>query len=144
VRFEYDTALGVIAIGFDFSLPAELKGGTVIVTIDLDYVSEIDDGVYFVRVAALTAGCHLNLDFVPPLKLDIVEFEWKVPGLESSTTIDLDKGEAHLPGWLLPGNGVSVAWHGAKNAGAGVVRRDAERHGVVRRVLGFLPLWPRT
>jgi hypothetical protein len=35
---------------------------------------------------------------------------------QDPTTIDLTNGLAILPGWLMPGNGVCVAWRGTKAA----------------------------
>jgi hypothetical protein len=120
---------------FTFLFPERfVKADKVVVDIEFEYVSEIDDGVLFVTVGKLTHGYHLSLDFTPKVKLDIAAFEWKLP-LSDTTRIEEDG--AHLDGWLLPGNGVGIAWHGARDAVA--AQNVTPRPSLVRRVLGWRP-----
>jgi hypothetical protein len=143
VTFESDEETKQLSAEFAYKLPDALRRHPLTVAIDLRYISEIDDGVSYVRVSRLTQGYRLNVTLPAGVKSEIVEFEWKMRN-QDPTTIDLTNGLAILPGWLMPGNGVCVAWRGTKAAAdaVNITHGDTKPPGLVRRMLTLLP-WNR-
>ena len=139
VEFSHDADVDELKAGFTFSFPGEFRQmPAVIVEIEADYVSELEDGVLFAQVTQPTYGYHVTAQFTPKVKYDIVEFEWKQKGRET-TRIDQKKGAADLDGWLMPGNGVCVGWTGTKTAVTPVVAKR-QSPSLKQRVLEFLRL----
>lgn len=136
LTFTYDQAVEEVSVGFCYTLPAALRQTPkVVVTIDTESVSALEDGVIYQRMSRLTQGLQVQLDFSPPLQLDIVAFEWLHPELQP-TKIDRERGFAYTTGWLLPGNGFCMAWSGTKNL-IHAVTQVPEAGSLVRRVLDF-------
>jgi hypothetical protein len=141
VVFETEEETNQLAAAFSYKLPDALRRHAITVVIDLKYVSDIEDGVSYVRVSRPTHGYRLNVSLPEGVKLEIVEFEWKLKDQNDPTAIDMPNGVAILPGWLMPGNGVCVGWRGTKTAAARVSTSGGtqKQPGMVRRMLHSLP-----
>jgi hypothetical protein len=136
LAFGYDQRAAEVDVSFCYVLPPALRQTRkVVVTIQTESVSALEDGIIYQRMSKLTQGLHLQLEFNRAMELDIVEFEWRHPELQT-TTIDLEHGAAHSTGWLLPGNGFCMAWSGTK-ALLGDVTNVPKTRSLVRRVLDF-------
>jgi hypothetical protein len=140
VVFEYDDSTKVVEAKFSFAFPEAFRAMRVVsVVIESECVGELADGLAFLWVSQPTFRYSASLQFEPklPHDYDIAVFEWTEQG-RNTTSRDETAGYAKLTGWLMPGNGVCIAWRGTTEGPASVTR-DVAPPSLAQRVLRFLP-----
>lgn len=98
-----------IKLELDFTFPEKLRDcNRVRVKTRMEWVSKLEDGVYFSRSARLTHKYRLVYDF-GDVFVDKVPYEWRLQWEDYKDGED-EAGIIDLPRWLLPGNGVCL-WY---------------------------------
>ncbi|HEV7484638.1 MAG TPA: hypothetical protein VGQ65_03065 [Thermoanaerobaculia bacterium] len=146
VGFEYDDRAKSVEAKFSFAFPEAFRAMRVVsVVIESECVGELTDGLAFLRVAQPTFRYSASLQFEPklPHNYDIAVFEWKEQGRDT-TSLDEETGAVQLTGWLMPGNGVCIAWRGTTEGSGSVSGEVAAGPSLAQTVLRFLRWRKRT
>ncbi|HUP59593.1 MAG TPA: hypothetical protein VNA69_04150 [Thermoanaerobaculia bacterium] len=142
VTFKYHPEEHSVEAVFKYAFPDAFQRMPVVsVDIEKEFISELEDGLSFLRVAQPTFGYSVQTNFTPslPHPYEIAVFEWTEVGRNTSK-YDSKEGSAQLTGWLMPGNGLCIAWYGTKDAVAGVAKTSPKPpESMAQRMLRFLP-----
>jgi len=116
ILITYDEAKHELSFAYDFSMPPPFDNERrVAVELTATWRGKAEDGIYAFRLARLTRGYHLSYSFNPNPRHDRVLVEWK-PLWEHYQEDEKKPGIVHLPGWLLPGNGICLSYSGTDRA----------------------------
>ncbi len=103
-----------ISFRYQFRFPKKLRAkGEIHVYAEGKWDTRARDDVYFLRLSKLTHDLTVQCTFEPKARVETVKYEWK----RATEEPPLRPGIAQCHGWLLPGNGVCVAWYGVRRPG---------------------------
>src|SRR6185369_12498967 len=112
VRLAYNPEKAELLFAYDFDLLPPFKGkNSVTIEQSARWRGKAEDGIYSVKLGRLTLGYHLRYRFTPEIRDDRVLFVWRSLWKQYQEE-EKKPGIVDLSGWLLPGNGVCLAYTG--------------------------------